>query len=155
MNSFRFPLQRALEWRRTQLELAEVQLQQQLAALAELERTRAELEAIGVRAESEVREWNPLAGGDLTALGSFRLLVRQRARELAVQRTACQKVLAERQADLLEARRKCRLLERLKERRRAEWQLACDRELDELASESYLAQWNRRRAAEASPESSL
>ena len=41
---------------------------------------------------------------------------------------------------MLEARRHCRLLERLKERRLAEWKAACDHEMDELASESYLAQ---------------
>jgi hypothetical protein len=46
----------------------------------------------------------------------------------------------------LEARRRCRLLERLRERRWTEWQLARDRELEELASDSYLAQWNRRQA---------
>jgi hypothetical protein len=43
----------------------------------------------------------------------------------------------------MEARRRCRLLEKLKERRRAEWEKARDRELEELASESFLARWNR------------
>jgi hypothetical protein len=44
---------------------------------------------------------------------------------------------------MLEARRCCRLLERLKERRRAEWQAATDREMEELAAESFLAGWSR------------
>ena len=51
---------------------------------------------------------------------------------------------------MLEARRRCRLLERLKERRLAEWTTARDRELDELASESYLAKWNRQQAGSVS-----
>jgi hypothetical protein len=42
---------------------------------------------------------------------------------------------------MLEARRRFRLLERLKERRHEDWRLARDRELEELASESYLARW--------------
>jgi hypothetical protein len=42
---------------------------------------------------------------------------------------------------MLEARRRCRLLERLKERRLAEWTSARDRELEEVASESFLARW--------------
>jgi hypothetical protein len=58
----------------------------------------------------------------------------------------CQNELAARQAVMLEARRRCRLLERLKERRWAEWQSAAGRELDELAADSYLAQWARRHA---------
>jgi hypothetical protein len=56
----------------------------------------------------------------------------------------CQRELAARQAGLLEARRRCRLLERLRERRWTEWQQARDRELEELASDSYLARWSQR-----------
>jgi hypothetical protein len=146
MMSFQFPLQKALDWRRTQLGLAEAGLQQQLAALAELDRARVELETVGRRTEVEVREFHPLAGGDLSALGSFRLLVKTQERQLAARRVECQKEVAVRQAAMLEARRRCRLLERLKERRWAEWLSARDRELEELASDSYLAQWSRRPA---------
>jgi hypothetical protein len=42
-----------------------------------------------------------------------------------------------------EARRRCRLLERLRERRRAEWKTENDRELEQVAAESYLARWGR------------
>jgi hypothetical protein len=44
---------------------------------------------------------------------------------------------------MLEARRRSRLLDRLRERRLEEWEATRDKELDEIASESYLAQWNR------------
>jgi hypothetical protein len=144
MTSFQFPLQRALDWRRTELQLAEARLQQQLAALAELDQARAELAAMGARTEVAVREFNPLAGRDLTALGSFRLLIKVREKEIAGRRVECQRELAARQAGLLEARRRCRLLERLRERRWTEWQQARDRELEELASDSYLARWSQR-----------
>ena len=146
MNSFRFPLQKALDWRRTQLELEEIQFRQALAALAELDRARAELEAAGIRAEVAVRNWNPVAGGDLTALGSFRLRVRMEEKNLAARRGEYERKLAVRQAAMLEARRRCRLLERLRERRLSEWQAAADRELEELAAETFLSQWNRRPA---------
>lgn len=146
MNSFRFPLQKALDWRRTQLELEEIQFRQALAALAELDRARAELEAAGIRAEVAVRNWNPVAGGDLTALGSFRLRVRMEEKNLAARRGEYERKLAVRQAAMLEARRRCRLLERLRERRLSEWQAAADRELEELAAETFLLQWNRRPA---------
>jgi hypothetical protein len=149
MTTFRFPLQKALDWRRMQLGVAEARLQQQLAALAGLDRARVELEAIGHRTEVEVRDYNPLAGGDLSALGSFRLLLKVRDRELAAKRVECQKELADRQALLTEARRRCRLVERLKERRWAEWQSACDHELEELASDSYMARWTRRQPVAA------
>jgi hypothetical protein len=44
---------------------------------------------------------------------------------------------------MLEARRRFRLLERLKDRRMAEWKQAGDREIEEVAAESYLARWSR------------
>ena len=150
MVAFRFPLQKALDWRRTQLELAGAHLQQQFALIADLDRTRADLEAMGKTTEVEVRGYQPLEGADLGALGSFRLLLRDHQRQIAMRRQEFQRELAVRQAALLEARRRCQLLERLKERRLAEWREAAERELEELASDSYLAQFTRREQAKAS-----
>jgi len=139
MNAFHFPLQRVLDWRRTQLELEEARFKQQLAAMAALDRERAGWEAAAIKAEIQVRDWNPLAGGDLAALGSFRVNVRDREKEIDVRRAACRKSLDEQQIAMLEARRRCRLLERLRERRLREWQSAGDRELEQMAAESFLA----------------
>jgi len=141
--SFRFNLQRVLDWRRTQLDLEEARFKQKLAAVAELDRARAALEAAEIHAEVQVRQWSPMAGRDVTALGGYRLHVRAQEQEIAVTRAKSQTALDAQEAAMLEARRRCRLLERLKERRRAEWQAAGDRELEELASESYLAGWAR------------
>jgi len=145
MTTFQFPLQRALDWRRTQLQLAEARVEQQLAAAAAIDRARADLDAMARRTEVEVRQFPALEGADLSALGSFRVASQVRRRELAARREECQRELAARRAVMLEARRRSRLLERLKERRFTEWQSVADRELDELAADSYLAQWARRR----------
>jgi hypothetical protein len=143
VTAFRFPLDRVLDWRRTQLEVQEAEFRRRMAALAAVDRVRAEVEAAAVTTELEVRRWNEVAGGELAALGDFRLHTRAQERELAARRSGCVKAVAEQQSAMLEARRHCRLLERLKERRLAEWKSARDRELDQLASESYLAQWGR------------
>jgi hypothetical protein len=47
---------------------------------------------------------------------------------------------------MIEARRRCELLERLKQRRLREWQAAADRELEERNGKSYLPQFVRRSA---------
>ena len=143
MTNFRFPLKRVLDWRRAQLELEEARYKQQAAALAALDRARAEIEASGIRAEIQVRQWDNLAGRDLSALGAFRLRVKAREAEIARRRLDCARKLEEQQRIMLEARRRCRLLERLEERKAAEWRAARDRELEETASESYLAKWGR------------
>jgi flagellar biosynthesis chaperone FliJ len=146
MIPFRFRLQKVLDWRQMQLEIEELNFKRQAAALADLDRARAELEAAAIKAEVQVRDWSPLAGRDLAALGSFRLYVKTKEREIAARRAECQEKLDAQQRVMLEARRRCRLLERLKERRFAEWDLAQNRELEQLATESYLAQWSQRRA---------
>ena len=145
MPSFRFPLGKVLEWRQTQLEIEEIKFKRETAALAEIDRQCAECEASGIQAELQVRAWDAVTGRDLEALGSFRLRVKERDAEFAGERAAQVKKLAEREAAMLEARRRCRLLERLKERRAEEWRTEENRVLETAASEAYMAQWNSRR----------
>jgi hypothetical protein len=138
---FHFPLQTVLEWRQTQLDVEEARLRQRLAALAAVDREQSELASFASRTESDVRSWNPVAGSDLSALAGYREHVRAEALRLAGRRAARVREVASQQSAVMEARRRCRLLERLKDRRMAEWKAACDREMDEIAAESYLAQW--------------
>ena len=145
MKAFQFPLAKALDWRRIQLELEEARYKQQIASLAGLDRQRAEVEASGVRAEIQVREWSPIAAGDLSALGNFRLHIKSQESEIARRRFEAAQKLAEQQKLMLEARRRWRLLDRLKDRRLTEWTTGRDREVEQIAAESYLARWHRRK----------
>jgi flagellar export protein FliJ len=141
---FQFRLQRVLEWREKQLELEDARFKQQVAAIASLEQARADLQSAGLQAEMQLRSSEAISGHDLSALAGFRRYIQTQSRDLDARRAEAQKNLEAQQKVMLEARRRCRLLERLKDRRLAEWQAACDRELDELASESFLAGWVRR-----------
>jgi hypothetical protein len=49
--------------------------------------------------------------------------------------------MEQQRARLLAARREFRLLEKLRQVRRAEWETAVNREFEMLAAETYLAQW--------------
>jgi hypothetical protein len=141
VNRFRFPLERVLEWRRKQLELEEAKFRQAVAAVAAVDRARAELTTEAAGAESAVRGWEQVGGSDLGALAEYRAHVRSEETRLAARRAECSRAAAAQEAAMLEARRRCRLLERLRERRLAEWKAASDREMEEIAAESYLAQW--------------
>jgi hypothetical protein len=143
MKAFRFPLEKVLDWRHTQLEMEEARFKQQMAAMAALDHERAGWEAAAIKAEIQVRDWNPISGRDLTALGNFRLDVKQREIDVDARRLECRKALEALQSEMLVARRRCRLLERLKQRRLSEWQSARDHELEQQASESFLAKWGR------------
>jgi flagellar export protein FliJ len=144
MTRFHFRLQKVLEWREKQLELEEARFKQQVAALAVLDQACAELQSAGLQAERQVRSLSMVPASELSALSGFRRYVQIHGRDLAAQRAAAQIKLNAQQNAMLEARRRCRLLERLKDRRLSEWQAGVDRELDQVASESFLARWVRR-----------
>jgi len=142
MTNFHFSLEKALNLRRLQLEIEESKFQRQAAALLELDRERGGMQASRADAEAYVRAGVSAYGWDLTALGAFRQHVQAKQKELALRRIDGEKKLEECRDAMLEARRRCSLLEKLKERRKVDWNIALNRELEELASESYLAQWN-------------
>jgi len=143
MKNFHFPLERVLGWRRAELQRAEVLFKQQASVLAGIDREAAEAAAAERRMEIQVRTWRPVWGGDLAALGAFRLATQKREAVLEARRSEVQQELSKRHATMLEARRKVRLLERLQDRRLTEWRAQCDRELEQEAAEAYLAGWGR------------
>src|SRR5579872_1455188 len=106
MTTFRFNLQKVLQWRQTQLELEEIKFKQQVAAVTDLERARAEMEATGIQAELAVRTWRPVVGRDLSALGGFRLHVEMQERAIAGRLVERRRELEAQQAAMLEARRR-------------------------------------------------
>jgi hypothetical protein len=144
MRAFDFPLERVLALRRTQLDLEDARFRQCVAALAAVDRARAELGAAAIAADLDVRGAASIAGADLAALDEFHRHVRSEEQMLAGRRVERAHELAVQQTAMLEARRRCRLLERLRERRLAEWKVEGDRELEQVAAESYLARWNAR-----------
>ncbi len=105
------------------------------------ERTRLEAETADTRNSlmvTGVAEAQDLAASDLY----LRHLETSKKRHAA--RLADWRVRADKQQQaVVEARRRVRLLEKLEERKRKEWQAAADREQEDLASELYLAGWKR------------
>jgi flagellar export protein FliJ len=143
MTPFRFRLEKVLQLRQKQLELEEAKYQQRVREAAELEAERSRMEAAGIGAETQVRAWSPVTGSDLAALANYRKYVAAQEQQIAVRHAEARKQAEEQQKAMLEARRRCQLLERLKERRLAEWQASADKELEQLAAESHLARLSR------------
>jgi hypothetical protein len=78
----------------------------------------------------------------LTACG---LRLRRNAETLAQHLLRCGRDLAKQRKKYSEAKRRVRLLEELRDRRLQEWKYEEAAQLEELASESFLANWNRER----------
>ncbi len=143
MSTFKFRLERVLRWRSLELTGEETKLK---ALVEEDLRLHAQLaEAKNARAQigARVAMMENLSGFELNAVAGY---AQHLTRECIALKTRCkehaQKLAAQAQK-YQHAKKRCRLLEELKNRQHHEWQVALGHQLDELAHESYIARWNR------------
>jgi flagellar export protein FliJ len=144
MQTFRFRLAKVLEWYTRQYELEERRLTACLAAVADAKAAIASLLAERLSVESEMLSRKSIPANDLAALGLYRLGVKKRGLELDGARERCQAEVEAQRLKLRAAERRLRLVEKLRERRVAEYTYAENRELEELASDAYFAKWAAR-----------
>ena len=143
MKTFRFPLQRVLEWRALQLRVEEEKLaglQQQLASLLQL---REKLASARNRSESHLFASGAAAGSDLQSWALYQARLAKQQELLNAQLLQCEKLILEQRQRLLKARTDHRVLEHLKQRRWRQWVYLNDREVEDTAAEVYLSQWGR------------
>src|SRR5947209_10295051 len=95
MNAFRFPLQKALQYRQSQLALEEARYKERTADIETLDRARAAVAVEGDNAELSVRKSSALSAGDLWALDRFRLRVKSETARIDAQRAAAAQKLLE------------------------------------------------------------
>ena len=142
MTRFVFRLEPVLGWRKAQLEAEEFRLKQMLAERERLEREIADVEAARLEAERQVRGAEVVAATDLWALGAYRKAAGARAEAMARRLAEHAAGIRAQRERIGVARQRCRLLERLKERRLADWLYANGREMENFAGDAYLARWN-------------
>jgi flagellar protein FliJ len=143
MKTFRFPLQRVLEWRALQQRVEEDKLaglQQQMASLLQV---REQLAAARNRSESHLFASGSVAGSDLQSWALYQARLAKQQELLRTRLAQCEKLILEQRQRLLKARTDHRVLEKLKERRLRQWVYLNDRELEDTAAEAYLAKWGR------------
>jgi flagellar export protein FliJ len=146
MTTFHFRLQRVLEFRRMQFQLAESECQR---AAAQVHALQAQQTALATRKAETRRAFARLpeiAGQDLAPLpGWYNWTVRAN-HYLTQMEQAAQMDLNKRRDALIQARQKLKLLEKLREKREKEWKAALDQEVDELAEDSTNSRIARSRA---------
>lgn len=143
MKSFHFGLERVLAWRRAQLTRQEALLEELNAARESLIR---EITAIAASRESAVRgvrQAGAVMGRDLKALDCLVERFDRTRLEIGQRILERERAIETQRAAATEARRRVRLLERLRERRVAAWTIEFEREMEGLAGEFSLAQWRR------------
>ena len=143
MKSFRFRLERVLSWRGTQLALAEAKAEQLKGGLLAAGQAKIQVVARQAQAQTTALSVPAVSGADLVALEAARIWTAREEKRLAAQMVELQRSIEAQNGRVAAARRGVKLVERLKERKLASWQVEADRELDELSAESAIAQWRR------------
>ena len=139
MKTFRFPLQRVLEWRGLQMRTEEEKLAGLLRRLDTLSQKINALTASELKSESEVLKLSSVTGSDLQALTAFRARVKKERDALEIERAQCAKQIALQRTRLLKARKDFRILEKLKDRQKKAWVILSDRELESVAADAHFS----------------
>jgi flagellar export protein FliJ len=145
MARFEFSLEKVLRWRSVELAAEEAKLKQLVQEQLHLQTVLAEVSSERSKLISSLGSIPNLSGDDLRTLTACGLRLRRHAETLAQQLLRCGRDLGAQRRKYGEAKRRVRLLEELKSRRMQEWKYKEAAQLEELASESFLANWNRDR----------
>ena len=145
MARFQFSLEKVLRWRTVELASEEAKLKALVQEQLHLQTLLAEVSAERSKLISSLGAMPDLRGDDLRTLTACGLRLRRNAENLAQQLLRCGRDLAKQRRSYSQAKRRVRLLEELKHRRLEEWKYQEAAQLEELASESFLANWNRER----------
>ena len=143
MRNFRFSLERVLSWRRTELQAEEARLAALFAERSRLDTARAEIRAARDGAGNRLLQAEAVDGIELESLEGYRRRMEKELIAMDRRRAQSAEAILKQRATVVDAHRRVRLLEKLKDRRLGEWRLDWQRENENLASESFLARWRR------------
>ena len=155
MTPFRFRLQHVLGVRRTQFQIAEAECRQAEARLRTIQAQHAALAAMKSETRNSVVRLPIVAGRILEPLTYWFHWTETEAHRLMKLEQALKQELKKCREALVEAHRKVRLLEKLRDTCHAEWQAEFDREIEEIAADAVNSRYVRRlpKPAEPSPHS--
>ncbi|HEX4596115.1 MAG TPA: hypothetical protein VH157_17645 [Bryobacteraceae bacterium] len=143
MAQFHFSLDKVLRWRALELATEEAKLEQLLREQLRLQTMRADLSTEKSNLDRSLDTMPDLRGADLRAVSAYTLHLKRQAEGLSKLMAKCDRDLSEQKKKYRAAKQRFRLLEELRSRKFEEWRREQARELESLATESFLAMWNR------------
>lgn len=146
MKSFHFSLQRVLEYRALQMRAEEEKLSAIQNQIAEVLHRENALTAAQLTAEMNLLAQTLVEASEFRSLSAFQLRIRSEKISLLAARKSLEVNIAEQRKRLLKARKDCKILENLKDRRKKAWTYLSDREIENTAAESYISNWARSNA---------
>ena len=145
MKQFIFPLDRVMEWRRTQAKLEETKLERLYGELRAIDAREVSLNQDRAESERALIGASASTGLELAALDRFRTYTRAECAKVLQARADCRARIAAQLQVISAKRRDVLLLERLREQRLKAWTADFLRDIDAQADEAYLSAWANRR----------
>jgi len=145
VTQFYFPLEKVLRWRSLELASEGAKLEQLVREQLKLQTMLADLSAEKSKLDRSLDTLPDLRGADLRAVSAYSLSLKRQADSLVQLVAKCDRDLTEQKKKYRSAKQRFRLLEELRARKFEEWRQEQARELESLATESFLANWNRDR----------
>jgi flagellar export protein FliJ len=143
MSAFRFRLQRVLDWDESRRKVTENKIRELMAERNGVRDDMSRLRSECAAAEQAVYGSSHLDGSSLVALGSYRERIGHR---LAAGQKTLQRIeqdLQEQQQIWIRAKRRCRAMESLKERRAAEFAYEEGRKRESETADFVVSRWRR------------
>ena len=144
MKRFQFPLDRVRRWRSEQADVEELKLRHLRDRLSSLDQEKLNAAQDRARSEQDVLSRPSIESAELESLESYRQHIRFRIRDVENRQRQVEAEIAKQLQKVIAARQQAQLLVRLKQKARAGWQAANDREQETLATELFLAKLGRR-----------
>ncbi|HYO80148.1 MAG TPA: hypothetical protein VES20_02000 [Bryobacteraceae bacterium] len=143
MKRFAFPFETALGYRESKADQERTRLEQLHSVRGQLEQDRTkvmhQIQLESLRSSEGIR-----SAEDLRILNSFVSSLRQREVELTSRVSECSQHIEAQSQRCVVADRDHKLLAQLRERRLAAWEYEADREIEQTATELWLAGFARR-----------
>ncbi len=146
MKKFDFPLERVRQWREKQLTLEEAKLQQLFSEKSLIEQRRELLEHEAEESAATVLRAKAMESAELQAIDAFRRHVVAQRGVIASLIAQCETRIVAQRVQLTEARRRCELLNKLKQKNLKAWTAEFSKEIEAQAGEIYLAKWSNEQA---------
>jgi flagellar export protein FliJ len=152
VKKYRFPLERVLGLRRMEADLARAQLEKQMGEVRKHEEMRREIARQAAESAAAARV-DGVTGMELAGAENFRNYAARADTAVAAEHGKASIEANRLRQALMEAERKVKALETLDERRLSAWRRELSSEIEQFASEAFLARWKPQEQAD--PESDL
>ena len=149
MKIFRFPLERVLHWRTTQLELERAAMQRLVQRKLELEHAFQAIASNRNAEEFAIAHASSIDSRELQTLSAYQSRTVREKTNLLNLGAQLERETAAQLGKITEAQRRVKLLERLREQRLQEWTGELAKEQEQFAAEAWLGQWPMLKAGDA------